>query len=424
MKLRRVISLRQVIFYGVGVIIGAGIYSIIGPAAGITGNSLWISFLVAAITALFTGLCYCEISTMFPKAAAEYVYVRKAFGSRFFAFLIGWLVIITGVLSAATVSLGFAGYFKSLFGFSLIPIALVLIAALSFINFKGMKESSRFNTFLVFVTIIGLLAVIFTGAPSFGKVNYLEFPSGYKGVFSAAILIFFAYIGFEDIANVAEETKNPRKVLPRAIIFSVLITTVFYILTSISAVSLADYKELAASDAPLSLAVSKVFGQRAFIFISATALFTTAGTVLIILVVTSRMLYGMAKERSLPKFLTSLHQNNRTPWLAVLTTAFFSMIFVFLGDIRSVAELTSLAALVTFTTVNISLIWLRYTMPNVKRTFRTPLNIGKYPIMAFLGIFSTLFMIFQFNLNMLFVGLGILLSGLIAYSFFVKEIKE
>jgi len=430
MKLKRAVGLFEATFFGVGIIIGAGIYALIGPAAGMTGNSLWISFLIGAIIASFTGLSYCELSTMFPKAAAEYVYTRRAFGSRFIAFLVGWLLVLTGMISAATVSLGFAGYFKELFGvftdivFSIVPVALLLIAVLSYINFKGIKESSRFNVFLVCIIIIGLLFVIFLGLPKFGNVNYLEIPFGSKGIFSAAALIFFAYIGFEDIVNIAEETRNPRRILPRAIILAIVITTLLYILTALSAVSLADWKDLRTSAAPLAFAASQALGQKAFIFLALTALFATGSTVLIILVVTARMMYGMAREKSLPEFLALIHERTRTPWLAVFTAMIFSMAFVFFGDIKVVAHLTSLAAFVTFTTVNISLIWLRYTMPKMKRAFRVPLNIGNFPVIALLGVFSSLFMIFQFELNLILFGLGILLAGAIAYFVFMRKISE
>lgn len=429
MKLKRTVGLFGATFFGVGIIVGAGIFSLIGPAAGMAGNSLWISFLIGAIIASFTGLSYCELSTMFPKAAAEYVYTRRAFGSRFVAFLVGWLLVFTGMTAAATVSLGFTGYFNELlktFAYTplpIIPVAMLLIIFLSYINFKGIKESSHFNVFFVCMVMAVLLIVIFFGLPKFGKVNYLEIPFGFKGIFLATALIFFAYLGFEDIVNIAEETRNPRRVLPRAIILAILITTFLYVLTAISAVSLVDWRDLSVSQAPLTFAISQVY-PKASAFITIGALFATASTVLIILVVTARMMYGMGREKSLPEFLALVHERTRTPWLAVLITMIFSMAFVFLGDIKIVAHLTSLAMFVTFATVNLSLIWLRYTMPRMKRAFRVPLNIGNFPVIAFLGVLSTLFMIFQFELNLILLGIGILVAGAIAYFIFMRKIRE
>jgi len=424
MKLKRSIGLLEAIFYGVGVIVGAGIYALIGPAAGMTGNSLWLSFVIGAAIASFTGLSYAELATMFPKAAAEYIYVRRAFGSKFFAFLIGWLLVFTGMISAATVALAFGGYFKALFNVSIVPVSILLIVFLSVINYKGIKESSKFNIVLTSIEIIGLLIIIFLGVGSFGKVNYFEFPFGTKGVFSAAALIFFAYLGFEEIANISEETKKPRKVIPIALLLSVVITTLLYIFTSISAVSLVNWKDLSLSSAPLALAASQVLGSKAFFLLSIIALFATGGTVLVILVVTSRMVYGMSREKSLPEFLALVHEKTRTPWLAVLFVMLFSAIFVFTSDLTTAAEITSLAAFITFTVVNLSLIWMRHYMPKMKRAFRVPLNIGNYPITAFLGVFFSLFMVFQFDLSLIKFGIGVLIAGIAAYLIFTTRISE
>jgi APA family basic amino acid/polyamine antiporter len=435
LKLRRELGLFEATFYGIGIILGAGIYALIGEAASIAGNSLWLSFAIGAVIASFTGLSYAELSTMFPKAAAEYVYVRKASGSRFWAFLIGWLIVFTGIVSAATVALGFAGYFQGLLGFlflnflskgaAIIVVALALIAILSFVNFLGIKESSKFNILFTLVEAIGLVLVIILAFNFYGKVNYFETPGGFKGIFSAAALIFFAYIGFEDIANIAEETKNPKKIIPKAFILAIAITTVLYILTAVSTVSLANWKELGEVANPLAFAASKSFlGEHANYLISFIALFATTNTVLIILIVTSRMMYGMAKEKSLPEELTFVHKITRAPWIAVIAMMALSMVFVFFGDITLVANITSLGAFIAFGAVNLSLIWLRYTMPRMKRAFRVPGNIGNYPVVAFLGVFFCLFMIFQFEWNLILFGIVVIVVGAIVYEIFIRKLKR
>jgi APA family basic amino acid/polyamine antiporter len=418
-ELKRAIGLSEAIFYGLGITIGAGIYAIIGQAAGLAGNALWLSFLIGALIAAFTGLSYAELSTMFPKAGVEYVYVRKAFGNRFLAFLVGWLVIFSEIVSAATVSLAFANYFNGLFKlgkiFSIPLIALSLVLILSLINFLGIKESSFFNIFFTLVSIIGLVAIIVIGIPYFGKVNYLESPNGLSGVFSATALIFFAYIGFQDLANIAEETKKPRKTIPKALLLTLLITSLLYTFTSISSVSVINWKELANSPAPLALVASKVFGDKAYFFISFIALFATASTVLIILIASTRMLYGMAREKSLPEILALIHSKTKVPWVSAIVVAWISTIFIFIEDIKVVAELANLFVFITFTLVNLSLIWLRYMMPKMKRAFHVPLNIKNYPLTAFFAIFLNLFMIFQFNLILIISGLLITLIGVALY---------
>jgi len=429
MKLKRELGLFEATFYGIGVILGAGIFALIGPAAGVVGNGLWVSFLVGAIVASFTDLSYAELSTMFPHAAAEYVFIHKAYGSKFLAFLISWLIVFAGIVSIATVALGFSGYFVDLVGkFFTVTIAentfiiltaLALIAILSFVNFLGIKESSHLNIILTAIEIFGLLVVIVLGLQHFGRVNYFEAQNGIKGILSATTLVFFAYLGFEDIANIAEETKNPRKNISRAFIYALLFTTLIYILVSISAVSLADWQDLASSPAPLAFAASKVMGETSYIIISITALFATLGTVLCLLVIISRMLYGMSKEKSLPWQLSLVDYKTRTPWAAIIATMIFSFVFVLPSRIEIVASMTSLVSFITFAVVNLSLIWLRFTMPKMKRPFKTPINIGNFPVLAFLGMACCSLMIFQFNSILILFGIGIVALG--AVSYFVIE---
>ncbi|MBU5537624.1 MAG: amino acid permease [Candidatus Aenigmatarchaeota archaeon] len=423
-KLKRELGLFAVTAYAVGNILGAGIYALIGEAAGLTGNSVWLSFVIGAIVASFTGLSYAELSSMMPRAAAEYVYLRKC-GSKVLAFLIGWLILFTGVVSAATVALGFAGYFHGIFGSSIILTALSLIAVLSFLNFWGIKESSRFNILFTAVELFGLLVVIILGFSVFGKteVNYFEISNGVRGLLAASALVFFAYIGFEDIANVSEETRNPKKVLAKAFILAVLITTVIYILTSIAAVTLVDAKELSASKSPLALAASKTFlGNKAFTVLSYVALFATANTVLVIMIVGTRMMYGMSRGGSLPKILGAIHKTRRTPHVAIIVFMLFSMLFVFFGEIDIVANITSLGAFVTFGLVNASLIWLRFKYPKADRPFKTPVNIGNFPVLAFLGLVTTIFMALQFSIDvMLYTGVA-MASGLILYQLIERKI--
>jgi APA family basic amino acid/polyamine antiporter len=419
LKLKRDLSLVEATLYGIGMIIGAGVYVLIGPAVGLAGNAIWISFLIGAIVASFTGLSYAELSGMYPKAAAEFIYVKKAYGSKFWAFLIGWLIIFTGIVSAATVALGFSGYFLEMFHIGesfLIPVAIALILILSFVNFSGIKESSKLNILFTSIEVFGLILIIVLGIEPATKVNYLEEPLGWKGVLSAAALIFFAYLGFEDIVNIAEETKSPKKFIPLAIIIAVVTTTILYMVTAVISISLVDYKLLANARDPLALVASKtVLGSHAYSIISFVALFATSGTVLITLVVVSRMIYGMAVEQSFPAKLAKIHRRTKTPWRAVIITSVFSIVFVFLGDIKLIANITSLGAFVMFAAVNLSLIWLRYRKPNMERPFKVPLNIGKFPVIPALGFFTCSLMVFQFEWRLLIVSLIVLILGTMFY---------
>jgi len=416
--LKRSLNLFGAAVYGVGIILGAGIYVLIGSAVGLAGNSVWLSFVIGAIISSFTGLSYAELSTMYPEAAAEYVYVKNAFKNQLLAFLTGWLIIFSGMVSIATVSLGFSSYFSALFGAPKLLAAIVLVVLLSVLNFVGIKQSSRVNILFTAIEIGGLLLVIILGFGKFGSVNYFEVPS-VSGVFAAAALVFFAYLGFEDIVNIAEETKNPSKNIPRALIISIVITTVFYVLVAFAVVNLASWETLGGVDAPLAYAVSTVLGSDGFTLLSYVALFATANTVLISLIVGSRMIYGMAKDAAFPNVLSKIHGKTRTPWIAILCMMLLSVVFIFLENIDLVANLTSLGVFFTFALVNLSVIWLRYKKPELERPFKVPLKIKNFPVIPFLGLLSCLLMVSQFNLNVLAVGVVILGAG--ALFFFINK---
>jgi len=413
--MRREIGLFAVTSWGVGIILGAGIYVLVGEAAGIAGNSVWLSFLIGAVVASFTGLSYAELSSVFPRDAAEYVYVKIACGCEILSFMVGWLTILTGIISASTVALGFAGYLQGLFGIPRVLAALFLIIVLSYINFLGIKESTRMNIIFTLVEAAGLVLFVSIGLGSLGSVNLLEAPNGSSGILSAAALIFFAYLGFEDIVNIAEETKKPEKVIPKALILSILISTFLYILVALVSVSLADWQNLGLSDAPLAFAASQVLGENAFTVMSVIALFATSNTVLIMLVVVSRMIHGMAKEGAFPRILSRVAPKKETPQPAILVTMFVSIIFLFTGDLELIAALTSFGAFITFAFVNISLIYIRYRRTELERPFRAPLNIGKFPITGFLGLLTCLFLVSQFNTTVILSGSIFLFAGVVLY---------
>ncbi|MFH1106132.1 MAG: APC family permease [Candidatus Aenigmatarchaeota archaeon] len=408
--LKRELGLVESLLCGIGIIIGTGVYVLIGQAAGMAGNAVWISFLLASFLAAFTGLSYAELSSLLPKAGAEYVYVRKSMGQPI-AFMVGWLILISGVVGASTVALGFAGYFSELFKYPIICAALALIATVSVINFIGIKQSVWFADISTLIEIAGLLIIIAIGLPYIGSINYFETPK-ISGIFEAAALIFFAFIGFEDVVKLSEETKNPRKTIPKALLLSIAITTIIYISVAVSVISAIDWKTLSASQAPLSLVAAKG-GIPVWLF-SIIALFATGNTVLLLLVASSRLAYGMAEARTLPMVLARVHPKTRTPWVAIFSLMIFSMLFVLKGDIKTVANLTNFTVFVTFFAINASVIILRYKMKQ-RRAFKVPLNIGKFPVIPALGMLFCLFMLGNVGLDVLAYGAGFLVAGAIVY---------
>ena len=413
--LRRSVTLVQAVMYGTGLILGAGIYVLIGDVAAIAGNALWISFLLAAVMASITGLSYAELSSVFPKSAAEYVYVKEGLGNNFLALFIGCLTIFVAITSAATVAIGFSGYLSVLIPeFPSVFYAIGLVLALSFLNYYGIRESVWVNTIFTLVEISGLLIIIVLALSieSVADTDYLEMPSiAYSShialistILASTVLVFFAYYGFENISNISEETKNPTRTIPRALLFSILVTTIIYILVAISVVALVGWEELSNSDAPLALAASKALGSNGIIVLTILALFATTNTVLMMLISGSRIIFGIAKyDDAIPSILAEVHSSRKTPWLAIIFTTAFTLVTIILysGKLSDVASISVFSILVVFAFVNLSVISLRLKRPKLHRPFMSPFSVKKLPILPVLGMVITSVTILQFNLHVI-----------------------
>jgi APA family basic amino acid/polyamine antiporter len=335
------------------------------------------------------------------------------------------------VISAAAVSLGFSGYLVSFIpDVNPILAAIVLVAVLSGVNFMGIRESAWTNTTFTIIEIAGL-AVIIGGAFVLGlpaQTDYYEMPPGVTSpslalvaVLGAAGLVFFAYFGFENLANVAEETRNARRTIPVALVASIVITTVIYILVALSAVALAGWEALSSSDAPLAFAAQRVLGDTGSFVLSAIALFATTNTVLMMLVASSRIMFGMAQDGALPRALTSVHRSRKTPTLAVIATMVLGVAIVAVssGGIEAVASVAVFGIFAVYILVNLSLIRLRYSEPRLERPFRSPVSIRGFPVLAGLGAATSAAMLTQFDLVTAAAGAGT--AGVAVLVFIIKE---
>ncbi|MBT4135019.1 amino acid permease [Candidatus Woesearchaeota archaeon] len=416
--LKRELGLFETTLMGVGIILGAGIYVLIGAAAGIAGNSVWMSFTIASIVAIFTGLSYAEFSSRFSDDSGEYDYVKRTVSEKW-GFIVGWMMVFTLLISAAAVALGFAGYFARLFAslnFGIVAIAVATIILFSFISYWGIKQAAWLNILFTFLETFGLLFIIYIGLGKIGSVNYMSMPNGFEGVISAAALVFFAFIGFETIVKLAEETRNPKKTVPRAILLSILISTVIYILVAISAVSILSWDKLAVSTAPLADVAAVALGAYAFLALSIIALFSTGNTILIILIGASRQIYGISKNYKKLNKLSKVSTRRKTPHIAVIFTAVVAICFSLIGNIGTVAEITNFAVFATFILINGALIFMRLKerKPYTKG-FRVPLSIRKIPVPAVLGLVSSLFLLLQLPMFVILSGLGLLASGAVVH---------
>jgi APA family basic amino acid/polyamine antiporter len=415
-KLKRTLSLTQCTLMGVGVMLGAGIYTLVGQAAAMAGNAVWVSFLLASLVASCTGLSYAELSSFIPKAGGEYYYARRAFGN-LVAFLVSWLLVIGIGIASAAVALGFAGYLFALTGFDPIWSACLIVAASAGLLVYGIEQSAWVAGFCTALELIGLIIVMAVGIPNLGTIDYLEMtPAGYSGVISAGALIFFAYIGFEEIVQLSEETRNPTRNIPRAVLLSIAITTVLYVLVAASAVSVMGWEKLGASESPIADVAAVALGQKAFWGMSIIALFSTGNTVLILIMSATRVLYGMAEGGQMPKRLATIHQTRKSPYVATLAVAAVAVVMIItLKNIAMVANLTNFTLLAAFVVINVAVVVLRYREPDTQRPFRVPGHIGRLPLIPLMGIASSLFMISYVGWTPTLIGSCVGVVGLLVY---------
>lgn len=403
MALKRSLGLTMLTFYGTGMILGAGVYSIIGQAAGKAGYELWQGFVLAAFAALLTALSYAELAAMYPKAGGEYVYLRYAFSSQqWLAGTTGIIMTFAGCASAATVALAFARYLQHFVMWPHLLVATSLLTFFTAINVIGVKQSSWVNAVFTTIEAFGLLLFIWLGwkSPEFGSAVF-SVPTA--ATVSSAALIIFAYFGFENIVNLAEETKSPEKTIPRAILLSLLISTVLYVLVSLAAVALMPPNQLAQTESALTDAAMGSSQGIAGV-LAGIALFSTANTALIALITTSRILYGIAKDNSLPQAFAKTLAHRQTPWVAALVSLGLSMALLRLGKVEILASIASFTTMIAFIAVNSALISLRLTEPAKDRPFRVPISLGKVPILPLLGILTCLLFLIQFEKQVYLVG--------------------
>ena len=389
--LRRELGLLETVVYGVGLILGAGIYAILGEATGVTGGSIVISFLLAAAIAALTGLSYAELASIFPKAEGDYIYVREAFNRELLSDLTAVGRLFMGVISTAAVALAFSGYLSAFVDVPPIPVAVLLIVGMGLVNFWGIELSTRINILFTAIEVLGLLIIIWLGGGSWGNAQVLQTPNGLFGVVHAAFLIFFAYLGFGSIVNLSEETENATVTIPRAIVLSIGITTLLYVFVGLSAVALVDWQTLGQSASPLAAVALAGWGPLGSTLLAVIALFSTTNTVLILQISTSRLLYGVSKSQYhvFPAVLSRVHPSRQTPHYAVALVGVLAIPFVLLGDIGLVAGLANFMLLLVFVLVNAALLKLRFSQPRVERGFRTPLNVGRLSLTAVAGVLSS-----------------------------------
>jgi basic amino acid/polyamine antiporter, APA family len=358
--LRRALNLPWLVFYGVGVTVGAGVFALIGEVVRVSGDHAVLAFPVAGLVAGFTAMSYAVLASAYPRAAGEAIYVKMGIGD-LAGRIVGLGVVAIAITSSAVVSLAFAGYLGALTGFHSSASVIGILALLGFVAWLGVRESVGFAS-LITVLEVGTLAVVVIGgfpllATNDAVTRLVALPSdttNLVAVFAGAFLAFFAYIGFEDIENMAEETKDPHTAIPAAIGWTLGISVVLYGPVAAVAVSFPDRQALVGSDAPLALLFERATGYSAAP-VAAMASIAMINGILVQIVMASRVLYGMAREGMIPVVLGKLDAKRATPAPAIGLIIAAILALALFVPLLQLASLTSFIMLLIFTSVNASL---------------------------------------------------------------------
>ena len=367
--LKRNLGLGLLTMYGVGVMVGAGIYVLVGAVAAEAGVWAPLAFLLAGLIAAPSALSYAELSSRIPEASGEAAYVEKGLNSHFLAVLIGLAIVLAGTVSAAAVLRGGIGYLTALVD---IPSAWAIIGigvALTLVALVGVLESLSLAAIFTVIEVLGLIAVVYAGFTAPPVAVLTDLPETYwPGVAGAAALAFFAFIGFEDMVNMAEEAKDPTNTVPRAILIALVITTLLYALVSYAAVRAVPVDALASSGRPLVLVWESSFAASPAV-LGGIAVIAALNGVLAQIVMAARVLFGLGRREKLLSFFYRAHPRFGTPALATVLLGAGVIGAALALPVSELANVTSTVLLIVFAVVNIALIALKRKKPDAP--FRT-----------------------------------------------------
>ena len=422
--LKRVLGKWLLFFFILGDMLGGGIYALVGEVSGEVGGAVWAPFLAAFVLASLTAFAYVELVTKYPRAAGAALYVNRGFKKPFVTFLVAFVVMCSGITSAAALARGFAGdYFTEFIDAPVLLIALVFIVIVACINAFGIAESVKMNAIFTTIEVGGLILIVVIGAVSIadGSGDFsrnFEFSGDASPLFlslAGAALAFYALIGFEDSVNVAEEVKDPSKAYPFALFGGLVAAGLVYVLVTMAASTVVPTEDLANSDGLLEVVRQGPLGvsTRAF---SAIALFALANGALINMIMASRLIYGMSEEGIVPKVFGRTIPGRATPHIAIIFTTVIAAALIATGDLGGLASTTVLLLLVVFVMVNVSVLMLKSDQVDHDH-FESPRFIPVLGIIVCLGLMTQ-------NEAAVFLRAGILIVVGVVLWFVTKAITD
>ncbi|OII60078.1 amino acid permease [Streptomyces sp. CC53] len=400
-SLRRSLTMWQLTMISIGATLGTGIFVVLGEAVPVAGPAVTISFVIAGLTALFSALSYAELAGTIPVSGSSYSYAYATMGE-LVAWVCGWCLILEYGVSVAAVAVGWGDYLNELLSGTIgvtipevfssaptdggiidVPAVLVVLLAMVFL-LGGARESARVNTIMVVVKIGALALFCAVGFMGFKSGNYADFmPLGMAGVTGAGAMLFFSYIGFDAASTAGEEAKNPKRDLPRAIMLSLLIVTVLYVLVAGVAVGAWNWTKFEGSEASLSAIMNDVSGQTFFgTLLAAGAVISIASVVLAVLYGQTRILFAMSRDGLVPKAFGKVDRKTGTPRVGTIIVSVFCAVLAGLIPLGHLIDATSIGTLFAFGLVNIAVVVLRYTRPDMERSFKVPFG-PLFPVLGF-----------------------------------------
>ncbi|WP_445443222.1 APC family permease [Clavibacter sp. km1a] len=420
-KLKRAITGPLLFLFILGDVLGAGIYALMGTLAQDVGGALWVPLVVALLLALLTAGSYAELVTKYPKAGGAAIFAERAFKQPVISFLVGFSMLAAGVVSAAGLSLAFAGQYLStllepLFDVPQIPAAIVFLLLVAALNARGITESMRGNVIMTVVELSGLVIVIVVVAVMLGGgggdvSRVTQFPEGSNAALatlSAAIVAYYSFVGFETSANIAEEVRDPSRVYPKALFGSLATAGVVYVLVALASSVALSPDELSESTGPLLAVVQATgVGIPAWIF-SLIALVAVANGALLTMIMASRVTFGMAEQGLLPGILGRVLPNRRTPWVAIVATTIVAVALTSVGDVGTLAETVVLLLLFVFISTNAAVLVLR--KDRVEHA-----HFRVWTIVPVLGVLSCILLLTQQSGQVWLFGAILLAVGVVLY---------
>ena len=431
--LKRNLKAKDIAAFGIGAVVGVGIFVATGTGAHLAGPAVIISFILAGIVACLCALCYCELSTMFPVAGSTYSYSYIVFGE-IIAMIIGWCLTAEYLVACSAVASGWSGTFVGILksmgmtlpaAFTSSPSkggivdlpAILIIALITFILFYGMKESARVNNIIVGIKIAIIVIFVALGVGHIDTANYQPFaPFGFGGIFAATATIFFSFIGFDAISTAAEEAENPKRDIPLGLIICLIAVTVLYVAVAVVLTGMVPYNEIISENA-VPGALARVGIKWGAALVGTGAILGMISTIMVVLYGQVRIFMVMSRDGLLPKLFSKVHPTHKTPHISTMITGIIAAVIAGFLPLDIIVEFLSTGTLLSFIAVSLAVIVLRKTQPNFNRIFKVP----GAPFTPMISIVCCIVLLCGLKL-ITWIGFGVwLVIGLLVYFFYGRK---